>query len=72
MAKRESKFCSLCGQPLVARQSLVYDEYTGVPLVEKVCMTYGCRNNRICTNYTHETKFFSPRCVKCGHYADWE
>jgi ribosomal protein S14 len=66
MIKRERKFCSGCGKPRVIRESLVYDEYTGNVLPEKVCMTYGCAHNRICARDTHTTGLFSHKCIKCG------
>jgi len=66
MIKREKKFCERCGKPLTERQTPRYNAYTGLPIVEKVCLTYKCPHNDICTYSQHTVKFFTDTCTRCG------
>ena len=68
MTRRESKvlaFCRLCGHKLGRRKTGKFDEYTGIPFMENVCLNKTCMLG--CFNITgHRYRFFSRCCSLCG------
>ena len=62
---KEHLFCVSCGNLLVERETIYYDGVTGKRTKEKVCLTHGCSNNRICNNSIHSVGIFSNKCKRC-------